>query len=271
MQKDMPTRKKTPLSSLCKKVSFQVPTSWGELSQQQLHYVLNLLWLYAEQPHGMAAVKMWALKYFCGFNVVRHTDAGWLCELTDTRQLFILRDDLLPSMEEQVSWLDHPEEMTIRIEQIGEFKAVDMWLRQFEFGYYLALENYYQTYLQTHDERLLGKMLYRLYQVPADKEFVLSTYQPLSVFLWYTAIKKRLAETFTHFLKVAGDDAQGLGTRQTQFEMMQAQIRLLTKGDVTKYQQVMDADTWQALAELDALSKESEEFKRKYGNKHVRR
>ena len=68
---------------------------------------------------------------------------------------------------------------------------------------------------------------------------------------------------FTHFLRPVGEGVQS-GTRQTQFEMMQMQVRLLTKGDVTRYQQVMDSDTWQALYELDALTRESEEFKKKH-------
>ena len=262
------TGKKTPRSSLCKKVSFTVPTSWGELTQQQLRYILNLLRIYGEQSGGMAAVKMWALRYFCGFSVIRHTDDGWLCELVDEERLFLLADGLLPSMEEQVSWLEHPEDMTVRLEQVGEYKAVNMWLQQYPFGNYLALENSYQAYLQTREQKPLEMMFRLLYQVPDGADITFGDCLPLSVFLWFTAVKKRFASQFSHFLKPAGSGSQP-GTMQSQYEMMQSQIRLLTKGDVTKVNQVMNADTWQALSELDALARESEEFNRKYGSNHV--
>ena len=44
---------------------------------------------------------------------------------------------------------------------------------------------------------------------------------------------------------------------------MNAQIRALTKGDVTKEQQVLALDTLRALTELDAQAREYEELKKK--------
>lgn len=263
MPKDMKTEKKIPHSSLCKKVNFKVPTSWGELTQEQLRHIFKLFFVYGEEPDGMMSVKLWALQYFCRFRVIRKTDAGWLCKLADGGS-FILNPNLLPSILEQLQWLEHPENLTVRIEKIGEHQAVNMWLQEYPFGDYLKLENYYQGYLTNRNPESLEAMGRLLYQVPDDAEFPFGSYLPLSVFLWYGAIKKKLADTFTHFFKpsAAGNRA---GTQESQFEMTQAQIRLLTKGDVTKYQQVIDADTWQALAELDALARESEEFKKKYG------
>ncbi len=262
------TKKKTLRSSLCDKVSFNVPTSWDVLTQVQLRVILKLLYLYGDRPDGMRVAKFWALRFFCGFDIIRHTDAGWLCLLKEDKRTFILADGLLPSLMEQVSWMDHPEEMTVRLEQVGDYRAVDVWLRQFYFGHYLELENRYQNFLVTHDDHQLQKMFRRLYGVKDDDPFIVPDYIAFSVFLWYTAIKKYFANTFTHFLRPVTDGQQP-GTRQSQHQMMQAQIRLLTKGDVTKFQQVMDSDTWQALAELDALARESEEFNRKYGKKPV--
>jgi hypothetical protein len=45
---------------------------------------------------------------------------------------------------------------------------------------------------------------------------------------------------------------------------MKAQIRALTKGDITKESTVLKMDTWRALTELDALAREYDEFNRKY-------
>ena len=91
-------------------------------------------------------------------------------------------------------------------------------------------------------------------------------YMLLSVFLWFSAVKRYFASVFTHFLKPVASGQQ-TGTKTSQREMVAAQIRLLTKGDITKNQAVMETNTWDALTELDALAQDSEEFKRKYRNK----
>ena len=73
-----------------------------------------------------------------------------------------------------------------------------------------------------------------------------------------------VSDIFCHFFKPAANGSAG--TQEDQREVMNAQIRLLTKGDVTKQKYILEeTDTWTALAELDALAKEAEEIKRKYG------
>lgn len=264
MQKDTRTGKKTLPSSLCKHVSFRVPTSWGELTQEHLRYVLKLLFIYREQADGMNTVKSWALSKFCGFEVVRKLDSGWLCELHKSRKTFLLNPELLPSIMDHLSWLDHPEEMTVRMEMVEGYKAVDMLFRELPFGSYLILENFYQSYLQTHDEALLQKMFRILYSVPDDATVNIRPYVLLSVFFWYNATKHTYSKAFPHFLKPVAEGQQ-TGTQESQREMMDAQIRLLTKGDVTKKKAILNVPAWDALTELDALARDSEEFKRKYG------
>ena len=43
---------------------------------------------------------------------------------------------------------------------------------------------------------------------------------------------------------------------------MNAQIRALTCGDITKEEALLSMDTWRALTELDAKAKEVEDIKR---------
>jgi hypothetical protein len=45
---------------------------------------------------------------------------------------------------------------------------------------------------------------------------------------------------------------------------MDAMIRSLTEGDITKEETVLNADTWRALTELDAKAHDAQEFKRKF-------
>ena len=48
---------------------------------------------------------------------------------------------------------------------------------------------------------------------------------------------------------------------------MNAQIRALTGGDITKEKAVLAMDTWRALTELDAKARDYEELERKYPSK----
>ena len=43
-------------------------------------------------------------------------------------------------------------------------------------------------------------------------------------------------------------------------EAMNAQIRALTGGDITKEKQIEKSDVWRALTELDAKAREAEEL-----------
>ncbi len=249
-------------------MSFTVPAGWHDLSQADLRYIFRLLWLFGEHPDWQERVKTAALLHFCSLEVVNRTDRGWLCRKTDTSDSFLLDPALLPSMCERLDWLTRTEEMRVRLEEVGKFKAVDFDLRGLMFGEYLMAENYYQAFLSRKEDGLLVSMGRILYQVPDGvdvpemKEEVLT-----GVFLWYAAVKNEFAGWFPNFFKPAGGNADAV-SMESQRESMQAQIRLLTKGDVTKQKYILnETDTWTALAELDALAKEAEEIKSKYGKK----
>jgi hypothetical protein len=92
----------------------------------------------------------------------------------------------------------------------------------------------------------------------------------VGIFYWFASLKDYLARSFPNFLQPAGrsTDSNLLGGtpnigRRLQ-ESMNAQIRALTKGDITKESTVLKMDTWRALTELDALAREYDEFNRKY-------
>lgn len=251
-------------SSLCRKVSLTLPTGWQGLSQDDLRHVLLLH--HTLGGRGTDAVKAAALLYFGGFLVERKTESGWLC--VRSGKPFLLSPSLLPSVIATLDWTCRPEEMTDRIDRIGRHKACNMWLRDMPFGKYLMLENYYQAFLSSREARLLRLMAEILYQVPEGDTLDAEDYETSSVFLWYSAVKSRFAREFPHFLKPVRE-GQSTGSRMDQKEMMTAQIRLLTKGDITKNDAILNTDTWSALFELDALARESEELKTKNSTRNV--
>ena len=65
---------------------------------------------------------------------------------------------------------------------------------------------------------------------------------------------------------LAGSQFQISGSRLQ--EAMDAQIRALTKGDITKESEILSLDTWRALTELNAQAKEYQELKAAYNGKH---
>ncbi|MBP3757178.1 MAG: hypothetical protein J6I61_07855 [Prevotella sp.] len=247
-------------------MSFTVPKGWEELTQEQLRYVIKLLWLYGEAPDWQDRVRTAAFLHFCSIEVASRTDQGWLCRERQTGKTFLLDPELLPSLLKTLDWLLKTEQMTVRIEQVDEYKAVDFELRELMFGDYLMAENFYQAFLLSKDNEALVSLAKILYRVPdGDDALCLCNEILIGAFLWYGAVKQLLSQWFPNFFKPVGEGGGSI-SQESQFESMQAQIRLLTKGDVTKQKYILEqTDTWTALAELDALTKEAEEIKRKYG------
>lgn len=247
-------------------MSFTIPKGWEELTQEQLRYVIRLLWLYNSQADWQQRIKTAAFLYFADIEVVSLTDKGWLCRGRRHGTAFLLDPDLLPSIMQHVEWITETEKMTVRIERAGKHKAVDFELQELPFGEYLKAENNFQSYLQSKDESCLAGLARILYLVPDGIEAPeLQEEVLMGAFLWFNAAKQQLGRQFPNFLKPVEEKQEAI-TRESLIESMRAQIRLLTKGDVTKQKYILEeTDTWTALAELDALAKEAEEIKRKYG------
>lgn len=247
-------------------MSFTIPKGWEELTAEQLRYVIRLLWQYNGHADWQQRVQTAAFVHFADIEVVSHTDQGWLCRERRHGATFLLDPELLPSIMQHVEWMTETERMTVRIEQVEGHKAVDFELQELPFGKYLEAENNFQSYLQSKKESCLVELARILYLVPDGSDAPeLREEILMGAFLWFNAVKQLLGQQFPNFLKPASGKQEDI-TQESLIESMRAQIRLLTKGDVTKQKYILEeTDTWTALAELDALAKEAEEIKRKYG------
>ena len=133
------------------------------------------------------------------------------------------------------------------------------------FSTFISCDNYYQGFLQTKDEERLKELTQLLY--PGIKPRCLTRPILYSAFYWFASLRQYLARLFPHFLQPMSADEQNLlGYAPPIGEMlrqsMNAQIRALTGGDITKEDAVLNMDTWRALTELDAKAKEVEDIKR---------
>lgn len=258
---------------------FHAPSSWQELTQPQLRYVLSVLSTF--QDHTV--VKCYLLTRFCGIKVHKHTRTGWkcscLCRATapvpsrnpksnksvrkQAREVFYITDAEILSLLKNFDFIDTFTEY-YPLEHVKTYTASDRLLIRAKFEHYLMAEKYYQLFMIHQKDEFLQKMGHYLYLTEngdVDETAVFEPYELLNMFMWFSCIKGYLAANFPHFFKPASDG--GELKHEDIMPAIQAQIRALTDGDITKMQAVLDSKCWDALTELDNKAREAEEFKEK--------
>ena len=226
-----------------RKIAITLPVSWQELTDRQLYYLYDLFLdnLSADQIKTYCFFLWGKIRIECRYDehdyIVRHD-----------KETFKVSRELIASAIHELDW-------------IADFQGV-------EFEKYIYCDNLYQGYLSTQKQELLNEMAGILYNAPGIKT---NAAEKLSTFYWFASLKELFSRTFPSFLRPAGSMTsenlleQGAPLGRRLQEAMNAQIRALTKGDITKEREVLSMDTWRALAELDAQAKEYEELKKQYG------
>lgn len=241
------------------------PRSWREMSQEQLHYALHVI---GSGLYSSVEGRTLMLLNFTGMEVKEKTPYGWACIVPVgsaggkklRRHHFFMQSWQVQDMIKQLEFVDGYETFDVRLESIGGFKAVDGLLHGVRFHDYLQMEKHYQGYLATREHRYalgLARLLYPGGVTAIDDA------ELTNCVMWFSHIKKELSRHFRHFFRPA---PVSQGKAVNWLELMNAQIRALTDGDITKEQAVYDKDCWRALTELDAKAREAEEFRKKYPN-----
>ena len=171
-----------------------------------------------------------------------------------------------------LDWLDTLPSLPVRLAKIGSHRAIDAQFQGVAFETFIVCDNLYQVYLATKQDNLLDELATHLYQTQRIK---LTAAERISIFYWFASLKAFFTKVFKHFFQpidnASGDNGNMFEQQQSQFEMLQnavnAQIRALTKGDITKEKEVLSLDTWRALTELDAQAREYEELNAKFPTK----
>lgn len=253
--------------------NFKAPSSWAELSEEQLRYVLSVMSIH----HDKIVIKCYLLARFCGLTVHKYTRTGWKCSVKcdesdengDAKIGKVLERVLYISAAEILSLLKNFD----FIDKFTDFRplqrasdvlltAVDSMLHDVSFYDYLNIEKNYQLFMLNQEDKFLSKMAHLMYRTAdgsADETAHFEPYELLGVFMWFSSVKEYFAANFPHFFKPAREG--GELRRVDILPAMQAQIRALTDGDVTKQQAVYNTDCWAALTELDNKAREAEEFK----------
>ena len=253
--------------------NFKAPSSWAELSEEQLRYVLSVMSIH----HDHIVIKCYLLARFCGLTVHKYTRTGWKCSVK-CDESGENGDAKIGKVRERVLYISAAEILSLLknfdfIDKFTDFRplqrasdvlltAVDSMLHDVSFYDYLNIEKNYQLFMLNQEDKFLSKMAHLMYRTAdgsADETAHFEPYELLGVFIWFSNVKEYFAANFTHFFKPAREG--GELRRVDILPAMQAQIRALTDGDVTKQQAVYNTDCWAALTELDNKAREAEEFK----------
>lgn len=258
-------------------LDLKAPTSWTELTQEQLSYLLKVIAVVNRSSIGhayrsredfsaqvAANVAIRCLLHWNNIRVVTPYADGWLL-LHDGEELFASTGDLAAAAA-MLPWVSQLPEDPVRLDRIDGAYAVSADIEDdLSFDEYLTCEALWQVWQTTQKDSLLRDMADVLYH---SENMKLQEHELLSIFYWWAGLKAMLARRYPNFLQTspvepAVDHLDELTMRRS----MDSQIRALTKGDITKETTILSLPAVRALTELDALAREYEELNRKYPTK----
>ena len=240
-------------------INLNVPQGWHELDDDQLRYVFSLIAkeFSADEIKTLALLK-WATPKI---NVLGlGSGRSFLCstKVKNSNKIFELSASQVAELMPSLAWLDSIPSTPVRLKKIRNHVAVDPIFSGVPFETYLVVENLYQGFLSTKKDALLDDIAHVLYP---GCSVTLKPEERFSIFYWVASLKDMFARRFPDFFQPASANAENLlGSspniaKQLQ-ESIDAQIRALTKGDITKEKEILSLDTWRALTELNAQAKE---------------
>ena len=250
----MKTAKTTPHSS-SDRLEVSVPTSWQEISDDQLLFVYRLL----GEDVPTERVMMYAFLRFAGLHVLQKEAGGTVYIIRRGAAVYpVLRKDLVICAM-RLEFIGQPSTFPVRLSHYKGCSAVNPDLREFPFGHYLQVENYFQAYLRYQTETCLAEiaaLLYPNYRGEVDKTL------RYNLLAWLYGVKQYFASEFPDLFCPAARNKDGENDWPDMKAITEAEIRALNGGDITKTEAILAADTWGALAELNAKAKEAVELER---------
>lgn len=273
-------------------IDLYAPTAWRKMTQAQLRYVLMLLSLFED----VTVVKTYMLFRLSGIHVeglppriTRNQAKAFACWYRPawwrTRRWFTLEPWQVESMIRQFDFIDPFDGMDVRLERIRGCRAVDDILDHYPFGDYLMAEQYYQLALSSGNPMMIERLACFLYlkKKVVVKRWVLglipdfgtkkihpgklslSPAEQMGTLRWFAHVKGVFAERWPYFFRRVDADIEEMDIDLV--GAMNAQIRALTEGDITKEDTIKKLPCWRALTELNEKAREAKEFHEKYDKK----
>jgi hypothetical protein len=247
-------------------INLCVPTSWSELSDKQLRYVYRLI----AADYNIDEIKAHCFFRWSGAKLIcRYGNGKYLLKLG--KQEFAVSPQQISELLSELAWIGQLPLTPIRLPHIGKRQALSADFEGVPFETFLVCENLYQGFLHTQQDPFLDEIASQLY--PKSSTLLpftskLKDFERINVFYWFASLKDFFAKRFPDFLQPLNSDSENLLGSSPNIgaqlqESMDAQIRALTKGDITKEREILALDTWRALTELNAQAKEYKQINSK--------
>ncbi len=243
-------------------IDLAVPQGWHELNDKQLRYAFGLI----AKGFTFDEIKTLCLFRWSGLSVRHRHNTDFVCRLR--RQDFIVSADQIAEVITALDWLDTIPPQPVCISRIGRHRSFLPDFSEVPFEKFIISDNLYQGYLATKSDDLLAQLASILY----DKAKIrLTPAEAISIFYWFASVKDYFARRFHYFFQSSPSDnllgSSNLPTGQQIQQSVDAMIRALTKGDITKEREILALDTHRALTELDAQARGYQEFNSKFPKK----
>lgn len=242
-------------------INFILPQDWQELGDKQLRYVYELI----AAEHTTDEIKTICLLRWSGTKVIGRQETGSYI-LKKGKLLFEVTPVTLAELLPHLDWLGSLPTVPVRISKINRQQALPADFEGVQFETYIICDNLYQGYLSTQNDELLDQLGATLY----GKSMTFKPCERINIFYWFAALKETLSKKYSDFFQPIAEAATGgnlLGSATASLEdAMNAQIRALTKGDITKEAEVLALDTHRALTELNAQAREYKELNSKFNS-----
>lgn len=260
-----------------KKLALRCPSSWEECTDAQLEYVFSLM----AADFDIIEVKMLLLFKCSGLKVearlTRKVGEGVIYLVRQGKDLYEIEPLTFAEIISELDWLDSMPKVPRLLASWGKARPIPANLQGVPFEKYLIIENLFQGYLERKEDSFLEEIADIAYPGRRKGKGPFRSRRQaarlISIFFWVTALKDFLSAQYPNFYRpAAGSEAGNLLVTATSvgarlIDSMNAQIRSLTKGDVTKEEQILQLDTWRALTELNAQAREYEELNRSMQSK----
>lgn len=243
----MKTTRQARFSFHANTLNIELPKKWQDLSEDNIRFIFRLFLL----GQSDMQIRLNTFLRLTGAKVIGLTDPqSWLIRLkTEKKKLFVCWHTWqLQSFCKQLDFItSHDFDMPVFL-PINQHDP-DPLLSDITFQQYLIAENYYQAYISTKNEKYLHSLAGVFYQQQ------LSQLQLFGLFFWWFSLKSWLSKEFSDLFSPVGESTGDIYLRR----INDAQIRLLTGGDITKEETVFNSNARRALTELNEKAREAKE------------
>lgn len=245
------------------RINLWLPKSWAQLTDSDRLWLFDLMRNTNRTP---TELKTLAFVHFAGLRLLEQTPQGWL--YTTRTGLLRRSRGWLKAWQVRyytslLTYLTDEPRQAVQVAQIRRYSAVNAELHDVPFETYLMCENLYQGYMATKRPECLQRMAQLLYADRRGRQPKASRWSEtelFAVFYWWYSLKCIYAARFPHFFRRVASADGDTSTPPDMTAIMNAEIRALTGGDVTKEAQVFALDAYRALTELNEKAREAREL-----------